>query len=585
MTRRDPRDNPVSTDSAAALDASERALWRMMSFYGAPLDDLDAAIAADPAWRLPRLMKAGFLLSLTEPALVADARIELDAAVALGGAGNDRERGHAGALRALVDGDWEVACARWQAVLDAHPRDALALQWSHLFDFYRGDVASLEGRVARALPHWSDADPLLPLVRGLHAFGLEEGGRYAEAEATGRAVLERDARVPWAIHAVGHVMEMQGRHAEGWRWIDAARPQWAEGNGFACHLAWHQALFALEALDRDAVLAVFDAHLGPAVTEITLQRLDAASLLWRCGLVGIDVGTRWRALVDGWNIEPAQAGFSTFNDLHAVLALVGAGELARAAAYVEAAAAAAERSAGSNRAVMHAVGAPLLRGLLAFGAGRFAAATRLLAPLVAHSVRIGGSHAQRDVIEQTLLAAAVHGGDLSFARSLVQARQRTKPATPLTHHWTRSSSMPTSSLQTQSRAIPALRYRDAPAAIDWLCRVFGFERHLVVPGPDDTIAHAQLTLGGGMIMLGSASNGSALGERIRQPDEIGGFETQSAYLVVADADAVYARVRAAGGSIVIDIKDEDYGGRGFSCTDLEGRLWSVGSYDPWAESA
>ena len=146
--------------------------------------------------------------------------------------------------------------------------------------------------------------------------------------------------------------------------------------------------------------------------------------------------------------------------------------------------------------------------------------------------------------------------------------------------------MPTSPLQSRSSAIPTLRYRNAPAAIDWLCRVFGFARHLVVPGSGDTIAHAQLTLdGGGMIMLGSASNGSAFGERMRQPDEIGGFETQSAYLVVADADAVYARVTAAGGSIVIAIKDEDYGGRGFSCTDLEGRLWSVGTYDPWAEQA
>ncbi|HEY4957052.1 MAG TPA: VOC family protein [Caldimonas sp.] len=140
--------------------------------------------------------------------------------------------------------------------------------------------------------------------------------------------------------------------------------------------------------------------------------------------------------------------------------------------------------------------------------------------------------------------------------------------------------------QTAARArstlIPALRYRDAPAAIEWLCRVIGFEKHLVVPGPDNTIAHAQLALGGGMLMLGSVDNGSDYGTRIRQPDEIGGFETQSAYVVVADADAVLARAKAEGWVIVIDIKDEDYGGRGFSCLDPEGRLWNVGTYDPWA---
>jgi uncharacterized glyoxalase superfamily protein PhnB len=134
----------------------------------------------------------------------------------------------------------------------------------------------------------------------------------------------------------------------------------------------------------------------------------------------------------------------------------------------------------------------------------------------------------------------------------------------------------------RSTVIPALRYRDAPAAIEWLCRVIGFEKHLVVPGPDNTIAHAQLILGGGMVMLGSVSNGSEYGKRIRQPDEIGGFETQSAYVVVADADAVHARAKAEGWTIVIALKDEEYGGRGFSCLDPEGRLWNVGTYDPRA---
>ena len=134
----------------------------------------------------------------------------------------------------------------------------------------------------------------------------------------------------------------------------------------------------------------------------------------------------------------------------------------------------------------------------------------------------------------------------------------------------------------RSTVIPAMRYRDAPAAIEFLCRVIGFEKHLVVPGADGRIAHAQLALGGGMLMLGSVDNGSEYGTRIRQPDEIGGFETQSAYVVVADADAVLARAKAEGWTIVIPIKDEDYGGRGFSCLDPEGRLWNVGTYDPWA---
>ena len=131
--------------------------------------------------------------------------------------------------------------------------------------------------------------------------------------------------------------------------------------------------------------------------------------------------------------------------------------------------------------------------------------------------------------------------------------------------------------------IPVLRYRDAPAAIEWLCHAFGFERHLVVPNDDGTIAHAQLSFGNGMIMLGSVrKNETEFGSLMKQPDEVGGGQTQSLYVVVADADAAYARAKAGGAKITMEIRDEDYGGRGFSCFNVEGHLWSFGSYDPWS---
>lgn len=141
--------------------------------------------------------------------------------------------------------------------------------------------------------------------------------------------------------------------------------------------------------------------------------------------------------------------------------------------------------------------------------------------------------------------------------------------------------MSTLAKNTRATVIPCLRYQNAPAAIEWLCRNFGFEKQLVVPGENGMIAHAQLSFGNGMIMLGSV-NDSAYGCLIKQPDEIGGAETQSAYVIVSDADAVYACAKAAGAQIVFDIKGEDYGGRGFTCRDLEGRLWNFGTYDPWA---
>ena len=133
---------------------------------------------------------------------------------------------------------------------------------------------------------------------------------------------------------------------------------------------------------------------------------------------------------------------------------------------------------------------------------------------------------------------------------------------------------------TKTTVIPCLRYRDAQSAIEWLCRAFGFEKHLVVPGEGGTIAHAELSFGNGMIMLGSVKE-SEFDRLMKQPDEIGAAETQTPYVIVSDADALYARAKAAGAKIVLDIKDEDYGGRGFSCRDLEGRLWNFGTYDPW----
>ena len=137
-----------------------------------------------------------------------------------------------------------------------------------------------------------------------------------------------------------------------------------------------------------------------------------------------------------------------------------------------------------------------------------------------------------------------------------------------------------SAKNTKATVIPAMRYRDAPAAIEWLCDNLGFEKHLVVPDEEGGIAHAQLSFGNGMIMLSSVRE-SEFGNLMKQPDEIGGAETVSPYLIVDDADAVYAKVKAAGGKILIEIKDEDYGGRGFSCRDLEEHIWNVGTYDPW----
>ena len=134
---------------------------------------------------------------------------------------------------------------------------------------------------------------------------------------------------------------------------------------------------------------------------------------------------------------------------------------------------------------------------------------------------------------------------------------------------------------TRANIIPGLRYHDAPAAIEWLCEAFGFEKHLVVPAGEGLIAHAQLTFGNGMIMLGSAVD-KEFDHLVKPPRELGGGCSQSSYVIVEDVDAHHARAVAAGAEVVMAPHDEDHGGRGYGCRDLEGNVWYFGSYDPWS---
>ena len=445
----DARDCPVSTASAAALAHAEQALWRTVAFYGDTLADLDAAIAADPGWGLARIAKADFLLTLTEPALRPEACALLDAAEPLMAHANARERGHFGTARLGAAGRWREAGDRWDELLLQHPRDLLALNSAHLFDFYRGDARSLRARVARVLPEWPADDPLRPFVLGMHAFGLEECNLYPAAEAAGRSALATCPRMPWAIHAVAHVMEMQGRHEEGVQFLRALQPDWAVDNGLSVHLWWHLALFHLESLDTASALLLHDAQMAGAASVVNLQWLDAAALLWRLQLLGVEVGERWQRLAQDWAQPVEHAGHYAFNDCHALLALIGSGDIARAQALLASATARAgvdghasphrlTNPGADNHAMAREVGLPLMRALLAHASGDAATAVRLLQPLRGVAHHFGGSHAQRDLIDQTLLAAACAASQRELkavGHAVLNERRLAKPSTPLTAHW------------------------------------------------------------------------------------------------------------------------------------------------------
>lgn len=128
--------------------------------------------------------------------------------------------------------------------------------------------------------------------------------------------------------------------------------------------------------------------------------------------------------------------------------------------------------------------------------------------------------------------------------------------------------------------IPTLKYQNAQSAMEWLCRAFGFEKHLIIQGENNSVAHAQLTMGNAMIMLGSVGN-DAYGKLLQTPNSLNGCNTQAPYIVVEHIDEHYEKAVREGAKIIIEIKDEDYGGRSYTCQDKEGHIWNFGSYDPW----
>lgn len=432
---KDARGCAVGTASAAALGQVEAALESMLSYFGDPMQALDEAARCDPGWAWPRVLKAALLLTLGEYEPARQAADELDAASQL--SANPRERAHFAAARAAVQGEWETACDLWERLLVEHPRDVAALLFAHLFDFYRGDALNLRRRPERVLPQWSPELPLYGYVLGMHAFGLEETGHYGQAEDRGRAALEVNRRDPWAIHAVTHVLEMQGRHEDGTRWLSGRAADWAIDNGFAFHNWFHAALFHLERMDTAAALSVYDEHLAPA-TDMALQRVDGTAILWRLKLLGMDVTERFRRLRSFWHDRGPAAGFYAFNDVHSLLAHIGSGDedgLADSRNSLLACMAMPESCGSSNRRMASEIGLPLARALTAYAQEDFAGAAEGLLQVRDRAHGFGGSHAQRDILTLTLLDASLRSGQAALARHLLNERHEAKGGTALTAHW------------------------------------------------------------------------------------------------------------------------------------------------------
>ncbi|MET0852193.1 MAG: tetratricopeptide repeat protein [Candidatus Rokuibacteriota bacterium] len=425
----DARGVPVSTGDAATLDRYETALRQFQSYVGDPIATLDEALAHAPDFVLGHVVRSTCLLTMTERRFAEQARDGVAAAEALASRASERERGLTVAVRRLLDGDWDGACAAFDRVLVEHPRDAFAVQAAHLMDFFRGDALNLRNRVARVLPHWSPSVPGYSFLLGMHAFGLEECNQYGEAEETARRALALEPKDGWAVHAGAHVMEMQGRIDEGVEWLESREADWAPDNSFAFHNFWHLALYCLDRQRYDQALALYDARVHPSPPDLALQLLDATALLWRIHLDGVDLGGRAQAVADNWAGRlDAERGFYAFNDMHAMMAFTMTGRDKEAARLLEDLEWTLAHGRGINVMMTRDVGLPLCRGIRAFGRASHDEAVALLEPVRDRAHRFGGSHAQRDAITLTLIEAALRGGHPALARHYIAERTVHKPA-------------------------------------------------------------------------------------------------------------------------------------------------------------
>jgi tetratricopeptide (TPR) repeat protein len=415
--------SPVFAGRQHGVDLLDEAVEQLVSLSGDPTSLADEAAARDPQLVLARVLQAYL-------ALYAGSASGLERARALVGdldpwalESGERELLHVLAVRSWVDGEWERAASFLERALLHESRDLLALKVVQDLCFFIGNQQALRNVVERVFGAWPSDRPGYGYVCGMYAFGLEENGQYEAAEKHAQRALEENPRDVWAVHAQAHVFEMEGAQRLGLAFLDRSADDWSSSY-FATHNWWHRALYHLELREFDEALALYDGPIRGARSSEWLDVDDAASLLWRLHLFGIDIGDRARALLE--DVQGLLDGpVSVFNDWHAVMiaGLAGAPEVCEQLILLN-------RSAGSgtNRRAIEAAGLQLLEGFAAFAGGDTTRAVHRLVDVEPKAHVVGGSHAQRDVIDLTIIAAAARSGDVPLADALLATRLERKPS-------------------------------------------------------------------------------------------------------------------------------------------------------------
>lgn len=415
----DAHGNPMTGD-AATIERYDRAIDRFVRFHPEVVDVATELATVDETVPMAHALFAYLHLMSTDADDLATAR---EAWQALNeGDLNEREHLHARAIGAWATGDWTGAARALDELLYRWPSDVLALMLGHQLDFFLGDAQNLRDRPARSLREIDPSHPHAEFVRGMAAFGLEESGHYHQALDAGLRAVAANADDVWAIHAVAHTYEMQGMVEEGIRFMTERAGDWGTGNLFTVHNWWHLALYQLEAGRPEKSLGIYDAEVHNAESlGVPIEMLDASALLWRLYLDGVETGGRFGPLAESW-APKANRPWYVFNDLHATMAFTGAGRVGDAHALIRHLDGWLDSASGTNARMTAEIGLPACRAVVAFAEDRHADVIAELFPIRRVLQHFGGSHAQRDALQRTLLESALRAGRYDLARALTGER-------------------------------------------------------------------------------------------------------------------------------------------------------------------
>jgi hypothetical protein len=418
-----------TASSEAAVQAFDATVEAYCSFGRDIGSRLKATFEADPGMPMAHVLKGYFFQYMAVPWALAKTPECIAKARSLMETASAREHMHVLGLQAWLKCDLRGAIRIYESILLDHPRDFLALKLANFFHFYLGDSKNVRDSVARVLHAWSPSNPFFGYVMSLYAFGLEETGRYVEAERIARQAVETNPRNAWGVHTVAHVAEAQDRYREGIAFLKQTEAHWNAGNNFRYHLWWHRALLHLGLEERDEVLAMYDEKLWDPESDDYLDLTNDISTLQRLEILGMDVENRWSAVAD--KVEKlCELRYFAFIDAHYLLALAAAERMHTAQLMLEWLRNYCKASAETTAQVTARVTLPLCEGLVAYRAGNFERAVDLILPVRDDIRLVGGSHSQRDLFEQILLDAALKAQRFPLARALASERVNVRPGNP-----------------------------------------------------------------------------------------------------------------------------------------------------------